>query len=132
MEYTRCVGFNAWRAVFIYIVLITSIVLSLPSTGMGELQPLPSIQAKELLSAPMEIEIAGKHYALTTYLWINVMPGATKALNTSVTVKETEGKDIPADLVVPRVWVIEGQSDVWEAALSEEAKRDNTPLCQHA
>ncbi len=83
---------------------------------------VPSVPLEELLSAPLEIEVAGRKYVLETFLWRDFMPVSPpdgSDLRAVVRITAVDLQPFPSDLDADRLWVINGR-DVWETAFSGE------------
>jgi hypothetical protein len=82
----------------------------------------PSVPWKELLAAPLQIEIDGRQYALETFLWRDFMPPSEpngSPLAAVVNITAIDGLPFPAEIGSNRLWVVNGE-EVWETGFSGE------------
>lgn len=83
---------------------------------------IPSVPLEELLSAPLEIEVAGRIFTLETDLWRDFMPVSPpdgSDLRAVVRITAVDLQPFPPELDADRLWVINGRN-VWETAFSGE------------
>ena len=78
----------------------------------------------ELLSAPEEIEIDNRMYALDVFLWRNFMPFCPpngRPLIASISVTATDSLEFPKLIDADHIWIV-NCSDVWESGFSSEER----------
>jgi hypothetical protein len=83
----------------------------------------------EALSAPEYVELSGMRIYLETYLWRDFMPISPpdgRAMIAALYVVEADEKDIPQDLDIDHLWVING-SEVWSTGTFDDYRPTHPP-----
>jgi len=83
------------------------------------------MSAASLRAAPERVEIDGREYSLAASLWRDFQPVAPpdgQPLAAVLKVSSSDNEPLPADLVIDRVWVLNGDK-LWSVA----AEQPSTP-----
>ena len=105
------------------------LALVLAGCCLGDSSEAAPPDIKSLKSAPEKIRIGRNQFALECYLWRDFAPGGPAGgtrLIASVTVKEVNGKPIPAGLRATYLWALNGNK-VWATRFSEEPRPPAPP-----
>jgi hypothetical protein len=89
---------------------------------------ITGVSLAQLQTAADTIEMSGHTYVLETYLWRDfqpISPPDGKPLIALIRLVEVDSNDIPDEICVDRIWVVNGDQ-VWAAEFSDEP-RPSTP-----
>ncbi|MDH3689020.1 MAG: hypothetical protein OEU36_06015 [Gammaproteobacteria bacterium] len=114
---------SMFRKALVSLVLI-SLAASAACVGHNSSARVPSLA--ELQAARTQVRIEDNDYVLEGYLWRDFMPSAPpdgRPLQVVIMLVDTDGRQIPEDLKMMRLWVIHDE-EVWETRFSDESRPD--------
>lgn len=106
------------RKAYCYMLMLCSLIFTILLSGCED--PPPEKTVEELLAAPVEINIDGQSYNLSTFVWRDFMPPGTGSdLMAVITVSEKNLLTIPANINASFLWII-NIDEIWGTMFSNE------------